>query len=384
MTTVPAFANCHSHVFHRALRGRITGADSFWTWRDQMYALAGVLDPDLLFDLARATYAEMHAAGIRSVGEFHYLHHRPDGRAYDDPNAMGEALIAAAREAGVRIALLDTCYLAAGFGLSTGSRSRAVEGVQQRFTDGDADAWAARVDDLARKHAGEYDVVIGAAIHSVRAVPRDQLATVAGAFPDAPLHVHVSEQPAENEECLAATGLTPVALLAEAGAWTPRTTAVHATHLTPDDVATLGDARSYVCFCPTTEAELADGIGPSVALRDAGARLTLGSDSNTVIDMFAEARAVEMHQRLASGVRGAWSAGQLWQAASSTGHESLGFAGGDLIEIEESVRTAGADEVLWAASAEDVLSTGSRSGAGSRTDAARDLQAAIDACWSRT
>ena len=369
MTTVPAFANCHSHVFHRALRGRITGADSFWTWRDQMYALAGVLDPDLLFDLARSTYAEMHLAGIRSVGEFHYLHHRPDGRPYDDPNAMGEALIAAAREAGVRIALLDTCYLAAGFG-------RGPEGVQTRVSDGDAEAWASRVGELAQKHAGEDDVVIGAAIHSVRAVPRDQLAIVAAALPNAPLHVHVSEQPAENEECVAVTGLTPVALLAEAGAWTPRTTAVHATHLTPDDVATLGDSRAYVCFCPTTEAELADGIGPSVALREAGARLTLGSDSNTVIDMFAEARAVEMHQRLASGVRGAWTAEQLWQAASTTGHESLGFSTGGAIEIGDSVRIAGAVEPLWAASAEDVL--------GDRSDVAEQLDAAIDACWSRT
>jgi formiminoglutamate deiminase len=368
VTTVPAFANCHSHVFHRALRGRITGADSFWTWRDQMYALAGVLDPDLLFDLARSTYAEMHLAGIRSVGEFHYLHHRPDGRPYDDPNAMGEALIAAAREAGVRIALLDTCYLAAGFG-------RAPEGVQIRFSDGDAEAWASRVGALAQKHAGEDDVVIGAAIHSVRAVPRDQLAIVAAALPDAPLHVHVSEQPAENEECVAATGVTPVALLAEAGAWTPRTTAVHATHLTPDDIATLGDAQAYVCFCPTTEAELADGIGPSVALREAGARLTLGSDSNTVIDMFAEARAVEMHQRLASGVRGAWSAEQLWQAASTTGHESLGFATAGTIEIGDSVRTAGADESLWAASAEDVV--------GDPSDVAQQLDAAKDASWSR-
>jgi formiminoglutamate deiminase len=370
VTSVPAFANCHSHVFHRALRGRITGADSFWTWREQMYALAAVLDPDLLFDLACATYAEMHLAGIRSVGEFHYVHHQPGGRPYAEPNAMGEALIAAAREAGVRIALLDTCYLAAGFG-------REPEGVQRRFSDGDAEAWAERVAELAQKHAGEDDVVIGAAIHSVRAVPRDQLATVAAALPEAPLHVHVSEQPAENEECVAATGLTPVALLAEAGAWTARTTAVHATHLTPDDVAMLGAARAYVCFCPTTEAELADGIGPSVALREAGARLTLGSDSNTVIDMFAEARAVEMHQRLASGVRGAWSAEQLWQAAGATGHESLGFAAGGLIEVGDSVRTAGAVEPLWAASAEDVLSTGSS------IETAAQLAAAIDACWSR-
>jgi formiminoglutamate deiminase len=368
MTTVPAFANCHSHVFHRALRGRVTGADSFWTWRDQMYALAAVLDPDLLFDLARATYAEMRLAGIRSVGEFHYVHHQPDGTAYDDPNGMAEALIAAAREADLRITVLDTCYLASGF-------DKAAEGVQRRFSDGDADAWARRVEALAQTHAGEDDVVIGAAIHSVRAVPRDQLATVATAFPDAPLHVHVSEQPAENAECIAATGLTPVALLAEAGAWTPRTTAVHATHLSADDIQTLGAAKSYVCFCPTTEAELADGIGPSVALREAGARLTLGSDSNTVIDMFAEARAVEMHERLMTGIRGAWSADQLWLAATSTGHESLGFVVTDTIEVVDSVRTVGADELLWAATGADVE--------GDAADTAELLESAIDTCWSR-
>lgn len=369
MTTVPAFANAHSHVFHRALRGRVTGADSFWTWRDRMYALAEVLDPDLLLDLAAATYAEMHLAGIRSVGEFHYLHHQPDGTPYDDPDAMGEALVAAARQCGLRITLLDTCYLASGFG-------RDVEGVQRRFTDRDADRWAQRVESLAAKHAGDDDVVIGAAIHSVRAVPRDQLATVATAFPDAPLHVHVSEQPAENEDCLAATGRTPVELLAEAGTWTPRTTAVHATHLTASDIATLGAARSYVCFCPTTEAELADGIGPSLALREAGARLTLGTDSNTVIDLFAEARAVEMHERLRSGVRGAWTAEQLWAAATTTGHASLGFDDPDPIEVGSSVRTAGSSEVLWSATAEDVV--GERGGVAAR------LERAIDACWSRT
>jgi formiminoglutamate deiminase len=373
MRNVSAFANCHSHVFHRALRGRITGADSFaasdfWQWRDQMYAIAAVLDPDLLFDLARATYAEMHLAGIRSVGEFHYVHHQPNGKPYDDANAMGEALIAAAREAGLLITLLDTCYLAAGMG-------RPVEGVQRRFSDGDAESWARRVEVLAQAHEGDDDVVIGAAIHSVRAVPRDQLATVATAFPDAPLHVHVSEQPAENADCVAATGMTPVALLDEAGAWTPRTTAVHATHLTADDIAVLGGAGSYVCFCPTTEAELADGVGPSVALRDAGARLTLGSDSNTVIDMFAEARAVEMHHRLATGARGSWSAEQLWTAATTSGHESLGFEITDRIEIADSARTAGTEELIWAATAADVD--------GDPGDVAELLESAIEACWSR-
>ena len=379
---LPALANCHSHAFHRALRGRVTGADSFspttfWQWRDQMYALAGILDPDLMFALAKATYGEMRLAGIGVVGEFHYVHHGPDGIPYGDPNAMGEALIAAAREAGIRICLLDTCYLTAGFG-------KAPEGVQLRFSDGSAEAWAARVNDLAARYEAADDVVIGAAIHSVRAVPADQLATVADALPHAPLHVHVSEQPAENEECMAATGLTPTALLAEAGVWTSRTTAVHATHLTSGDIHTIGEAASYVCFCPTTERELADGIGPSVALRDAGARLTLGSDSNTVIDMFEEARAVEMNERLASGIRGAWTARELAEAATATGYESLGFPSGDQIQLStDSVRMAGVIEPLWAATAADVIADPGEVAYDLHRAVARNLQSAIDNCWSR-
>lgn len=380
MITLPAFANSHSHAFHRALRGRVSGASTFWQWREQMYALAGVLDPDLMFALAKATYGEMRLAGIGVVGEFHYVHHGPDGIAYDDPNAMGEALIAAAREAGIRICLLDTCYVAAGFP-SRASGQAAPEGVQNRFSDGSADDWASRVGDLAGRYVGADDVVIGAAIHSVRAVPPDQLATVADALPHAPLHVHVSEQPAENEECLAATGLTPTALLAEAGVWTSRTTAVHATHLTSGDIHTIGEAASYVCFCPTTERELADGIGPSVALRGSGARLTLGSDSNTVIDMFEEARAIEMNERLASGIRGAWSASELGEAATVTGYQSLGFAAGDHTPLDQivlstdSVRMAGATEPLWAATAADVIAD--------PAEVAYDLQAAIGTCWGR-
>jgi formiminoglutamate deiminase len=305
----------------------------------------------------------MRLAGIDAVGEFHYLHHHENGTPYADPNETGEVLISAARDVGLRICLLDTCYTRGGL---------------DRFRDTDADAWAARVTELAARHADADDVVIGAAIHSVRGVPREQLATAAEALPDAPLHVHVSEQPAENEQCLAETGRTPVALLAEAGVWTERTSAVHATHLTEADAATLGEARSFVCFCPSTEAELADGIGPSVALRDAGARLTLGSDSNTVIDMFAEARAVEMHERLASGRRGAWSADQRWDAATSTGFASVGFPDGGDLSLAPSVRTAGSDEPLWSATAADVVGPDL-----DPAEVAHDLDAAIDACWSR-
>ena len=367
-----SFANCHSHVFHRALRGRPSGqyssASDFWSWRQDMYRLAVVLDPDLMYRLARATYREMRLAGISTVGEFHYVHHRGNGKPYDEPHAMEDALIAAAREAGIRICLLDACYLAAGF-------DQPPQGVQLRFSDGNAEAWASRVSELAARYRAAGDVVIGAAIHSVRAVPADQLEVVAQALRQAPLHVHVSEQPAENQACLQATGRTPVQLLAEAGVWTPRTTAVHATHLTDGDIAILGEAGVFVCFCPTTEAHLADGIGPSVELRDAGARLSLGTDSNTVIDMFAEARALEMHERLRSLRRGSWSSEQLWAAACA--HDSLGFGDAPALQLRHTARTAGASEPLWAATADNVVT---QLDAG---DVAAELQSAIDECWSR-
>ena len=349
--TVPGLANCHSHAFHRALRGRTQRErGTFWTWREQMYAVAGRLDPELYFRLARAAYREMAAAGITSVGEFHYLHHRPDGGEYDDPNAMGHALVAAGAEAGVRVVLLDTCYLSSGFGAPP-------EGVQVRYSDGDAVRWAERVADLEAPYAG-------AAIHSVRAVPREQLATVVEAAAGRPLHVHLSEQVAENEACLAAHGLTPTELLAEAGALGPRTSAVHATHLTDGDVSLLGGAAAYSCFCPTTERDLADGIGPARALLDAGAPLSLGSDQHAVIDLLEEARAMEMHERLVSLQRGRFRPAELLGAA--TAHASLGWpdagrleagARADLVAVRlDSPRTAGSDpaQVVLAATASDV------------------------------
>ncbi|MDN5894208.1 MAG: formimidoylglutamate deiminase [Nocardioides sp.] len=356
--TLPGIANCHSHAFHRALRGRTQrGEGSFWTWRDQMYAVAGRLDPDSYYELARLTYREMLCAGITSVGEFHYLHHQPDGTAYDDPNAMGRALIAAAGDAGIRIALLDACYLAAGIG-------KPPEGVQRRYCDGTAEAWAERVADLR----GDDTTVIGAAVHSVRAVPADQMATVVRAARGRPLHVHLSEQVAENEQCLAAHGRTPAELLDEHGALGDLTSAVHATHLTDHDLALLGGSRTRSCFCPTTERDLGDGIGPSVALADHGSRLTLGSDSHAIIDPFEEMRAVELNERLATQQRGHWTAAALLQAATEEGQASIGFPDAGRIEVGQradlvtidptSVRTAGTgathETAVFAASAEDV------------------------------
>jgi formiminoglutamate deiminase len=184
--TIPGLANAHSHAFQRALRGRTqSGRGDFWTWREAMYELASRLDPDLYLALARATFGEMALAGITSVGEFHYLHHGPDGTPYADPNATGEAVIQAAREAGIRITLLDACYLHGGVG-------EELAGVQRRFGDADAEAWARRVGELE----GDDSTRIGAAIHSIRAVDPASAATVAAwaGEREAPLHAHVSEQ----------------------------------------------------------------------------------------------------------------------------------------------------------------------------------------------
>jgi formiminoglutamate deiminase len=352
--TLPGLANAHSHAFHRALRGRThRSGGSFWTWREDMYAVAGRLTPDGYHALARATYAEMALAGIACVGEFHYLH--------DGGNAFGEALIAAAADAGIRITLLDACYLAGGFG-------EPLEGPQLRFGDGDAAAWADRVSDLR----GAAHARVGAAIHSVRAVPAAQLGTVAAWARErgAPLHFHLSEQRAENEACIAAHGRTPAQLLDEHGALGPRSCAVHATHLSRADVALLGGSGTTTCMCPTTERDLADGIGPARSLAGAGSPLAVGSDSNAVVDLFEEARAVELDERLASGRRGHWRAGELLHAATAGGHAALGWpeagrleagALADLATIGlDSVRLAGAEpatlleSLVFSATAADV------------------------------
>jgi formiminoglutamate deiminase len=394
--TVAGFANCHSHAFHRALRARTQqGRGSFWTWRDQMYSLASRLDPDSYFALARAAYREMAAAGFTSVGEFHYLHHQPGGAQYSDANAMGAALIAAAGEAGLRITVLDTCYLASGIGSSP-------EGVQERFSDGSADAWRARVLDLA-PHAGKR-VVIGAAVHSVRAVPRDAIAEVAAWARHAamPLHVHLSEQVAENDACQRAYGCTPTELLHEQGALGPRTSVVHATHLNDRDVEMIGQSGTISCFCPTTERDLGDGIGPARELRSAGSPLSLGSDSHAVVDPFEEMRALELDERLATQSRGHWRAGDLMAAGTTVGHASLGFADAgqiavgaraDLVTLDlDSPRTAGGgpslETTVFAASAADVVHVVCDGKVIARKDdheqVGRDLAAAIAAAWGES
>jgi formiminoglutamate deiminase len=387
--TIPGLANGHSHAFHRALRGRThrAGGD-FWSWRELMYQVAGALDPDGYLELATAAYAEMALAGICAVGEFHYLHHDPAGRPYADPNRMGEAVAEAAGRAGVRLTLIDTCYLRAGLD------GRPLEGAQVRFGDGDAEAWAERAGAVAERPG----LRVAAGIHSVRAVDEASMATVAAwaGERDAPLHLHLSEQRAENEACLAATGRTPAALASSAGVLGPRTTAVHATHLTDDDVALLGTTGTAVCLCPTTERDLADGIGPALALADAGSPLCLGSDSHAVVDLFEEARAVELDERLATGRRGNHRPADLLAAASEAGMAALGWDAGrlapghlaDLVTVTlDSVRLAGArpaeavDQLVFAATAADVTSvvvSGRQIVADARHLLVGDVPAALD------
>jgi formiminoglutamate deiminase len=363
---LPGLANAHSHAFHRALRSR-TQRDrgSFWTWRKLMYQAAGRLTPDLYRDLARAVYTEMVLAGITAVGEFHYLHHDTGGRPYADPNEMGQALIAAAADAGLRITLLDTCYLSSGVG-----GAALADGPQQRFGDGDGYRWAERVERLHVDAKDQSHVLVGAAIHSVRAVPVTEMGAVVewAAAHDAPLHIHSSEQIAEIEQCHAVHGRTPTALMRDNGVLGARTTAVHATHLTDADITDLHTTSTGVCFCPTTERDLGDGVGPAPALLAGPGLFSLGSDSHAVIDLFEEARAVELDERIVRQERGLLPAARLLQAATADGHAALGWADAgwlrlgaraDFVAVDlNSVRTAGggpsAETAVYAATAGDV------------------------------
>lgn len=366
--TIPGMANAHSHAFHRALRSRTqANRGTFWNWREVMYRAAERLTPDNYLHLARATFAEMAMAGITAVGEFHYVHHQLDGKPYDDPNAMSDALLEAATDVGIRITLLDTLYLHGGL---DAHGYVAPAGAQRRYSDGSVDAWAQRVDRLTLSEGQ----MIGAAVHSVRAVDPEAIAALAAWAEQAgaPVHAHVSEQVAENEQCSAHHGCTPSELLHSQGLLSPRFSAVHATHLSTTDIALLHETGSTVCMCPTTERDLGDGVGPTREFADAGIPITLGSDSHAVIDHFEEGRAIELDERLVSEQRGVHRAGDLLHMATMAGHRSIGWhdAGtlavgqrADLVTVAlDSVRTAGADPsdpvstTVFAASAADVRS----------------------------
>jgi formimidoylglutamate deiminase len=296
---LPGFVNAHSHSFQRLIRGRTqwrpagrVNAD-FWSWREAMYGAALALTPESLYDAARFCFLEMLHAGFTSVGEFHYLQRDGDGAAYDEPNALALRVIAAAEAVGMRICLLNVAY-------ATGGIDAPLAPEQRRFATPELQAYLDDTAALADAVRARPLASVGVAPHSIRAVPREWLAPIHAWAKnrDAPFHIHVAEQPAEVDASMRAYALRPVDLLAREGVVGPELSAVHATHLTPDEVALLGGARATVVACPGTERDLGDGLLPAGELVAAGAHIAIGSDSHTIIDPFEEMRLVEYHERL--------------------------------------------------------------------------------------
>ncbi|MFT8356607.1 MAG: formimidoylglutamate deiminase [Bifidobacterium aquikefiri] len=362
---IPGAANCHAHTFHRALRGLGKEGGTFWKWRETMYHVAHGLTPELYYCFARAVYTEMVMHGYTTVAEFHYIHHHSDGSPYEDPNIFGKALIQAALDSGIRLTLLDACYLHADVEGSSLGR------YQKRFGDGSVAQWQERAEALDDEIVSrDYPTIqIGAAVHSVRACTLEEIAAVtawAQSGKGHPLHVHLSEQIAENESCRKYTGMTPTQLLNQAGFWGPESVAVHATHMEHNDISILEASGSSVAMCPTTEADLADGIGPARMFQEHGIPLCVGSDECVCIDPFEEIRLLDAHERLASGNRDAFSPEELLNNLTAVGQAACGWKrsgllregyNADFIAIDmESLRTAGSspESVPITAVGEDV------------------------------
>jgi formimidoylglutamate deiminase len=335
---VPAMVNAHSHAFQRDLRGAAErpGApdDDFWSWRTEMFRLAGALDPDSMREVAARVYAEMAAAGYGAVGEFHYVHHRPDGTPYEEPNAMAIAVAEAAVAAGLRIVLLPAAYHRNGWD----GGDRPPEPGQRRFCDPSVEAFLARVDALRAWAAGRVGVGVGVAAHSVRAVPAAWLEAIAAYANEhgLVLHVHAHEQPRELDECEAEHGCSPVALLLRRGFLGPRTSVIHGIHVSERDVDVLAETGTIVVSCPTTEGNLGDGFLPALRYRDAGVRLAIGSDSQVRVDPFEEVRELETGARRERRTRHALLAasGDLWSELVGNGCASLGLADAGTVAID--------------------------------------------------
>jgi formimidoylglutamate deiminase len=364
---LPAMPNVHSHAFQRDLRGvaerpapATAGADDFWSWREAMYALASRHDPRSMREVGARVYAEMAAAGYGAVGEFHYVHHRPDGCPYDDPNAMAIALAEAGVEAGLTVVLLPAAYQRAGNG-------RPPTAGQRRFCDPTVEAFLERVDMLRAWASAHPEVSVGVAAHSIRAVPASWLEAIA-AYADAHelvRHVHAHEQPRELEECQAEYGCTPVELLQRTGFLGPKTTLVHGIHVRPEDVAILAETDTILASCPTTEGSLGDGVFPALAYRDADVRIAIGSDSQVIVDPFEEVRELETLARRERQTRAALLGdGDLWERLVQAGCQSLGLEDAGTIEIDldhprlDGVRDADVPFAVATCAAADVVIPG--------------------------
>ena len=327
--------NAHSHAFQRVIRGRTEHrsqhtTDSFWTWREEMYAAANRLEAEDIYNISRMAFLEMALTGITAAGEFHYIHHQRDGSPYSDPNLLEREVIRAARDVGIRIALLRVAYARAGY-------QTEANPLQVRFIE-DPDVYLQRLEQLL--DVPELDggmAWIGVAPHSVRAVPLDYLKPIVSFANERelPVHMHVAEQPAEVSACIEEYGRSPVALLETEGLLSKRFTAVHAIHVTPKAIASLARAGAFVCACPTTERNLGDGVVPVDAYFDAGVRIALGSDSQIQIDLLEDARELEYHLRLQKMQRNVLApdlARKLFDCATVSGAMSIGLHGGGKIE----------------------------------------------------
>ncbi len=340
---LPGMVNGHSHAFQRIIRGRTEHrsqhtTDSFWTWREQMYAAANRLGPEEIYAASRLAFLEMALTGITAVGEFHYIHHSQDGSVYDDPNLLAREVIRAARDVGIRIALLRVAYARAGFETEANPQ-------QIRFIETSPDTYLKHLEQLLNAPELKDEFAwAGIAPHSVRAVPLDYLKTIV-AFArdrDLPVHMHVAEQPAEVSACIKEYGRSPVALLDTEGLLSKRFTAVHAIHVTPKAIAAMAQAGAFVCACPTTERNLGDGVVPVDSYFGAGVRVSLGTDSQIQIDLLEDARELEYHLRLQKTARNVLAladdatssalARRLFDCATVNGAESIGLDGGGKLE----------------------------------------------------
>jgi len=340
---LPGLVNAHSHAFQRVIRGRTerrsqNTTDSFWTWREQMYDAANRLEPEDIYAISRMAFLEMALAGITAVGEFHYIHHARDGSTYSDPNLLAREVIRAARDAGIRIALLRVAYARAGFQTEADPR-------QTRFIEHSPDTYLKHLEQLlAAPELKDGMAWAGVAPHSVRAVPLDYLKRI-GEFAnerELPVHMHVAEQPAEISACIEEYGRSPVALLETEGLLSKGFTAVHAIHVTPKAIGAIARAGALVCACPTTERNLGDGVVPVDAYFNAGVLVALGTDSQIQIDLLEDARELEYHLRLQQTARNVLApqdetsssalAQRLFNCATINGAKSIGFNGGGKLE----------------------------------------------------
>ena len=328
---LPGLVNAHSHSFQRLIRGRSeTRGDNFWSWRNVMYAAAANLAPEDVYDVARMAFLEMALNGITTVGEFHYLHRRPDGSAYDDGNELAEQIIAAARNVGIRICLLRSAYFRAGFNMPP-------DPGQQRFYE-QPEEFLRNAESLADR-LQNTDAWMAVAPHSIRAVPLPEMERITNWARERNLkvHMHAAEQRVELEQCMAEHGMTPVQLLAEHGLLDEHTTLIHAVHISEDEVRSLAQSGATVCACPTTERNLGDGIVRARDMAEQNIPFACGTDSQTQINLLEDARELEYHLRLQQEKRllldhisGVQLAARVFSYASRGGAKAVGANSGSL------------------------------------------------------